>query len=544
MKAYSYKRWSSDRQTCGDSLTRQTRSAKAVCEKFKWELDESLEPDAGRSAFTGSNLTNGSLGKFLQAVQSKRIATPCVLVIDDMSRLTRLPFKQATREFEDILESGVKICTADDEQVYDSSSRNSLWSLLLPFMKLEAAHKYAADIGRKVREARVREREDIVKYRKICTKNAPSWLRVVGDYERFEVIIDKAAIVQRIFTSYVNGKGLRTIMRELNQEGVPSFGKGRQNKGKWSSTHMRRLLCSRSVLGEYQPHRNETRHKRVPVGAPVTDFYPAIIDTSTFYRAQELLKNHTHKSGPKKNAANLFTGFVKCGKCGGSMVIKRSGIHRGNPKWSYVSLICSNSTNGKGCKYHAIRYEWVERAILTVLWTKVLPAMSQGDDRQQKLATLKGELADTQTKHKTLLGHMEKDGVFPEGVMKIVAGYESKIKSLTEEIGALSAKLQENALGSWRQVEKTVENRLRLQSILADEIERLVIDAGNLKALLQLRNVDEDIDLQWTRENQSGFTFLGGKQSPYLDDVLVWKSDKNFVGELVIKFDSELKKAA
>jgi DNA invertase Pin-like site-specific DNA recombinase len=51
MKAYSYKRWSTDKQTKGDSLMRQTNSARAICEQKGWELDESLEPDAGISAF-------------------------------------------------------------------------------------------------------------------------------------------------------------------------------------------------------------------------------------------------------------------------------------------------------------------------------------------------------------------------------------------------------------------------------------------------------------------------------------------------------------
>src|SRR6266540_2874430 len=113
----------------------------------------------------------------------------------------------------------------------------------MPFLKIEANHKYAADIGRKVREARQREREGISKGQ-ICTKNTPAWLTVIGDYEKFEVVPEKAAIVKRIFQSYANGKGLRTIMRELNKEGIPTFGKGKQNKGNgWSTTHMRRLLC-------------------------------------------------------------------------------------------------------------------------------------------------------------------------------------------------------------------------------------------------------------------------------------------------------------
>jgi DNA invertase Pin-like site-specific DNA recombinase len=543
MKAYSYIRWSSDKQTFGDSLTRQTLSTKAVCEKNGWQLDDTLQPDAGLSAYTGSNLKNGSLAKFLHAVQTKRIATPCVLVIDDLSRFTRLPFKQARREFEDTIDLGVSICTADDGAIYNEVSFDSMLGLFAPFLKLESNHRYSADISRKVKEARKREREGIAK-KIICTSNTPAWLKADVKANKFHVIEEKAAIVRRIFKGYANGKGLRTIMREFNKEGVPTFGKGKQNTGNgWSNSHMRRLLCFRGVLGEYQSYRHVSRNKRVPEGQAVSEFYPAIVDKRTFYKVQEILAKQTHKSGCKKNATNLFTGLVKC-KCGGSMVIKRSGCHRGNPKWNYVSLICSNAMRGHSCKYHVIRYEWVERAVLTILWTKILPAVSENDTRENELTTLNGELKHVQDTLADYEQKLSKGEPMPKTLQKVLNGLEAQETTLKQQIESLSAKAQVSPLESWQQVPNTIENRWLLQSILMEEIESLTIDAAKLTATLKMKGLEDAIDLAWTRKNKEGFTFLGGKQSPYLDNVFVWKTPQSFVGELEIKLEPPLQEAA
>src|SRR5690242_17902406 len=78
IKAYSYRRWSSDPQTFGDSDKRQLEATRDICNQRGWELDETLKPDKGVSAYTGSNLEHGSLAQFLQRVESGRIKTPCV----------------------------------------------------------------------------------------------------------------------------------------------------------------------------------------------------------------------------------------------------------------------------------------------------------------------------------------------------------------------------------------------------------------------------------------------------------------------------------
>src|SRR5687768_14530083 len=140
MKAYSYIRWSSDPQTQGDSLSRQLESTRTICKEKGWELDESLAPDQGVSAYTGTNLKKGSLGSFLEAVEKNRIPTPCVLVVEALDRLTRTRLRDARTLFDGLLAKGVRICTAHSNKVYDESSLDNPLDLIISLMELNAAY--------------------------------------------------------------------------------------------------------------------------------------------------------------------------------------------------------------------------------------------------------------------------------------------------------------------------------------------------------------------------------------------------------------------
>lgn len=86
-KLYSYVRWSSDRQSKGTSLERQTAKAKEFAHSHNLELVELL--DAGLSAYRGKNTTQGALGGFIQAVESGAIPNDSYLFVENLDRLSR-----------------------------------------------------------------------------------------------------------------------------------------------------------------------------------------------------------------------------------------------------------------------------------------------------------------------------------------------------------------------------------------------------------------------------------------------------------------------
>jgi hypothetical protein len=81
-KAYPYIRWSSKRQTHGDSLRRQTEDAESYARSHSLELDNSTYQDHGISAFRGKNIDEGKLGAFLKAIDDGVIKTPCHLIVE------------------------------------------------------------------------------------------------------------------------------------------------------------------------------------------------------------------------------------------------------------------------------------------------------------------------------------------------------------------------------------------------------------------------------------------------------------------------------
>jgi len=521
-KAYSYIRWSSDIQTRGDSLRRQLEMTRTICKDRGWELDEALKPQT-ESAFTGENLEKGSLANFIFAVREKRIATPCILVVEALDRLTRIRLRDAYRLFSNLLDMGVKICTVHNGKLYDQNSLDNPIDLLMSLMELKAAHEYSANIGRRTGATWTRKRTLDAK-NAIITKSVPAWLSANRTTNQFTIDMAKANVVKRIFDDYANGKGIRTIMRELNDEKIPTFGRGKQNKGNgWSNTHLRRLLSYRGVLGEYQPHKRLSPRERIPDGDPILNYYPAIVSKATFYKVQDKISKNGHASGCKLSVTNLFTGLVKCSHCGGSMVIKQSGVKWG--KYSYTLLVCSNALRNNGCSYNTIPYPNVERAILTTLWVCILPVMAERDSRQCHVEHLKAELKDIVQRQHIINDQIEMDGTCPKGIFKLLTTYEIQEKELNQQIETLSAAVENNPFAGWEQISNTVTNRLRLQSFFPDIVQSITIDAKRRKAVVNGVS-GETSHLEWNKNYTNGFILDGLKQA-YLDDVLVWKGDKN-----------------
>lgn len=77
--AISYQRWSSGRQSKGDSRRRQTSGAADWCQRNGYRLAHEYT-DAGVSAWKGDNRSKGSLGHLLDAIKAGHIPAGAVLI--------------------------------------------------------------------------------------------------------------------------------------------------------------------------------------------------------------------------------------------------------------------------------------------------------------------------------------------------------------------------------------------------------------------------------------------------------------------------------
>jgi len=116
-KAFSYLRYSTPEQGQGDSVRRQLELSRQYAETHSFELDESLKPDKGVSAFRGKNRTEGNLGAFLHDCQSGRVPKGSALLVESLDRLSREQVEEALYQFLDIIRSGIEVHTLSDGSV-------------------------------------------------------------------------------------------------------------------------------------------------------------------------------------------------------------------------------------------------------------------------------------------------------------------------------------------------------------------------------------------------------------------------------------------
>lgn len=139
-KAYSYVRMSTDAQLKGDSLRRQLEASTAYANTHGLELiDERRLADIGVSGFQGRNITDGALGKFLQAVNIGKVERGSYLLVESLDRLSRQNPFEAFDLFSKIIKAGINIVTLTDNRVY--SSAPDLGDLITSLVTMSRAHE-------------------------------------------------------------------------------------------------------------------------------------------------------------------------------------------------------------------------------------------------------------------------------------------------------------------------------------------------------------------------------------------------------------------
>jgi DNA invertase Pin-like site-specific DNA recombinase len=109
-RAYSYLRMSTDIQLKGDSQRRQNDAAREYAEKHGLDLvDQDRLEDIGISAYTGANIKDGNLGRFLTAINSGSVERGSYLLVESLDRLTRQKMTPSVAIFHQIIQAGVNI---------------------------------------------------------------------------------------------------------------------------------------------------------------------------------------------------------------------------------------------------------------------------------------------------------------------------------------------------------------------------------------------------------------------------------------------------
>jgi len=361
--AYSYLRFSTPEQAFGDSRRRQTALAEDYARRHNLMLDKGLNfRDLGISAFRGKNAKEGGLRSFLDAVEHGLVPANSYLLVESLDRLSRDQILEAQSLFLQIVTAGVTIVTLLDQRSYSVASLNmNPTDLIISLVYMMRANEESEtkSVRLKAAWAARRDRPGNTYHGGQC----PGWIRPNTAKTGYELIPDRVEILQRIFRQTLDGVGLQTIARQLNEEAVPLFGRGNQRGKLWQRALLRHMLQTDLVIGTYTPCKVEIvcgKTRYVPIG-PKPGYYPAAIS----FRDWQLVRDRrlawsAYYGCQRRNAkvANVISRLGRCPQCDRPMVLQRTE----HPNQRY--LVCMAWREARTCSNEWVRFPEIEDALI------------------------------------------------------------------------------------------------------------------------------------------------------------------------------------
>lgn len=183
--------------------------------------------------------------------------------------------------------------------------------------------------------------------------------------KRLEIDPAEAGLVRDIFAMRQQGLGARAIALALNEAG--RLARGRP----WTKSSVTSVLRSHAVKGclvfgkRTQPHR-----RLVPQDQwIVVESHPAIIDPASWDAVQQMMDDATHPVAAGSPLSGfLFTGLLRCGRCGSSMQIETATGGSGK-KYSYYN--CRSALKHGTCCHWRLPAEDMDAFLVDTIASRV-----------------------------------------------------------------------------------------------------------------------------------------------------------------------------
>ena len=481
-KAYSYIRFSTPEQAKGDSLRRQLEAARKFAASNELVLDESLR-DEGVSAFRGRNRKNGSLGAFIKKVEDGVVPSGSYLIVENLDRLSRQEVPIALRLFLTLIEYGIVIVTLSDDKIYsDSSIATNPTELIVSIALMMRSHDESATKSMRLKEIWEKKRSCASVDKIAMTRVCPGWLRKAGNH--YEVIEGRDEIVQRIFSWAIEGVGTRTIAKRLNSSGEPRWSVKKKQRSIWHDSYIKKILENPAVYGEFTPRSKRAGGSDAMAAEPIQDYFPAVIERDTFYRARAALgaRVTSNVRSPVGKHRNILSGLVKCAACGSGMHYIDKGRRAGKPY-----LRCGKSLLSNDCR-HIEKYDYELIQTQSILATASHQSLGH-DSEAEHDAALKLEVQETQARIDRLVEAIELEGM-SQALQRRLVTLESQLKDLELRRSAIEVQTQQITLG----------NRLRRDrrevALLALQLKQHPDDLDlRIRATMMVRGIVKEIRL-------------------------------------------------
>jgi DNA invertase Pin-like site-specific DNA recombinase len=372
-------RVSSLAQEEGYSLQDQEEHCRAHgCHRGYRIHDRHVWNDGAQKSYT---LNRPGLNAAIEAIKQGEIS---VLLVGKYDRLSRVQWQAAIAIHQIEHLYGGRVESASEREQFDRDSTGTLLRNIAAFVA-ERERESIIERTQGGRKARARDG-------KIISGPYPTygyeWLDRDAKRGKSRYVIDEAAaqIVRRIYHATLLGHAVRSIARQLNNDGVlpPAEHHARNGypipgnytgHGKWTATTIDRILTNTIYKGEYVAYRTITsaehrfdpaqgqsrlfvETKKRPVDDPdrIVNYHaaPAIIDPTTWEQAQEALRQHSIESARHATHARTYLlrgGFAVCGYCGrnlSALTQKASVRKNGERRKGFSTYTCNGSRSVPG----------------------------------------------------------------------------------------------------------------------------------------------------------------------------------------------------
>ncbi len=410
--------------------------------------------------YSGVGFDRPALNSMLEDVKQGKIN--CIIV-KDLSRFGR-NYIETGRYIQQIFPfMGVRFIAINDH--YDSGHMDSQAdNMLLPFKNL-MNDSYSRDISIKVRsQIEVRQK------RGDYTGSFPVYGYFRDQERKGKLVIDPVAaeVVRDIFDMRIKGCNNRRIADYLNEHGIPSPMEYKmllhwryttsfklKPQAKWSSMAVERILKNEIYTGVMVQGKEKTLNykvkKRIKVSKEdwirVEHTHEAIIAKEDFAIVQKRMLRDT-RTAPGGTKLHLFSGFLRCGGCGGNMVRKKIRSAKGE----YCYYICSSNKNDTSvCSSHRIREDGLSRAVLEMLRTHLFLIITM-DELKEMIGKLPLQEREAQRRCRQLEERRKELTRYQKLKISVYEDYKEALLTKREYL-----EMKEDYEGSCRQMEKAIE---------------------------------------------------------------------------------------
>lgn len=299
-----------------------------------------------------------------------------------------------------------------------------------------------------------------------------------------EVNQEQAKVIQRIFDSYIKGKGQLEIAFQLNESRIkPPRGQY------WTKQSIKYILHNETYTGmvkwgwrhaEYA--KNKQRRLRGHQGITVQGTHTPIIDPQIYNLAQKEKKiRGNSQKGRAKLSRGLMTGIAKCIRCGSGVTYVTRHHHRKrkNPKWNDTTTheyLCGGYKYRGICQRRVMGADKLESYVLSMIKNLLNnPKAREKLILDKELHTddhLKGEIAQS---------------------MKVLDDIPNRMRKQQEafESGSISMEIYASAI-------KRLQDLQKLHRAVTDSYnEKLIVSDDRRKELEKFVKNIENFDELW-----------------------------------------------